>query len=80
MKKLIKSSLVVTILLLSSVGLYAQKNSEVAKMLQNKEKKEQIFEQILKDPELKKEMVQRLGVDGDNKGCCSMMGDMYPVG
>lgn len=75
MEKLVKSSLVVTILLLSSVGLYAQKNSEAAKVLQNKEKKEQIFEQILKDPKLKSEMMQRLEIYGNNKSCCAKMED-----
>lgn len=76
MKKLINNGLVAAIVLLSSVGLTAQENKEVKQMLQNKEKKEQIFEQILKDPELKSEMMQRLEVDGDNKSCCAMMGKM----
>lgn len=76
MRNLIKSSLVVAMLLLSSIGLTAQENNKAEQMLQNKEMKEQVFNAILNSPELKSEMSQRLGVDGGNKGCCSMMGEM----
>ena len=76
MKKLIKNVVVVALLLLGSIAIAAQKDNEFADLLQNKEMKEQVFSAILNSPELKKEMMQRLAVDGDNKSCCGMMGNM----
>ena len=60
MRNLIKHSLIMGIVLASTFNLKAQDKTEAAEMLQNKEKKEEIFKAIIENPELKKEMMQRM--------------------
>lgn len=76
MKKLIQNVVVVAFLLLGGIAIAAQQDNEVENLLQDQEKKEQVYKAIVNSPELKREMMQRLGVDGDNKSCCAMMGNM----
>ena len=60
-----------------STNLYAQDNKETSKMLKDKQKKEQVFSAILQDPDLKKEMMQRMMKDAEkDSSSCKMMGSM----
>ncbi len=66
-----------TVAVMISTNLYAQDNKEASKMLEDKQKKEQVFSAILQDPDLKKEMMQRMMKDVEkDSSSCKMMGSM----
>ena len=78
MKNLMKNTITVLILAVTmSTSLYAQDIKKVSKMMENEEKKEQVFTAIMQDPELKKEMMQRMMKDAKKDSTsCNMMGEM----
>ena len=79
MKRFIKFSLLTGIVLVSifNSDLQAQDKSEAQAMLQNKEKKEQVFNAIIDNPELKKEMMQRMMKSAKkDSSACEMMSNM----
>ncbi|WP_375587303.1 hypothetical protein [Flagellimonas aurea] len=78
MKNLIKNAITVLVLAVTmSTSLYAQDTKEMSKMMQNEQKKEQVYTAIMQDPELKKEMMQRMMKDAKKDSTsCKMMGDM----
>ncbi|MDT0642531.1 hypothetical protein RM553_06760 [Zunongwangia sp. F363] len=71
---------IITVLVLAvttSTSLYAQDNKKISKMMENEEKKEQVFTAIMQDPELKKEMMQHMMKDAKKDSTsCNMMGEM----
>jgi hypothetical protein len=79
MKNLVKNilpALIVSVMLIST-NLNAQDNKEVSTMLEDKQKKEQVFSAIMQDPDLKKEMMKRMMKDAKNdSSSCKMMGNM----
>ena len=78
MKTIIKSTVAaLTVVVMISTSLYAQDNIEASKMLKDMQKKEQVFNAILQDSVLKKEMMQRMMKDAEKDSTtCKMMGSM----
>lgn len=77
MRNLIKHSLILGIVLASTFNLQAQDKTGTAEMLQNKEKKEEVFKAIVENPELKKEMMQHMMSNAEkDSASCKMMGNM----
>src|SRR5665811_1189532 len=78
MKNLMKNTITVLVLAVTmSTGLYAQDNKKMSKMMGDDQKKEQVYTAIMQDPELKKEMMQRMMKDAKKDSTsCEMMGDM----
>lgn len=78
MKTIIKNTVAaLTVAVMISTNLYAQNNKEASKMLEDKQKREQIFRAILQNPDLKKEMMQRMMKDAEqDSSSCKMMGSM----
>ncbi|SDR67976.1 hypothetical protein SAMN04487764_0210 [Gillisia sp. Hel1_33_143] len=78
MKNLIKNTIAVLVLaVIMSTSLYAQENKEMSKMMKDNQKKEQVYTAIMENPELKKEMMQRMMKDAKKDSTsCKMMGDM----
>lgn len=55
MKNLMKNTITVLVLAVTmSTGLYAQDNKTMSKMMEDDQKKEQVYTAIMQDPELKK--------------------------
>ncbi|WP_156100665.1 hypothetical protein [Gillisia sp. Hel_I_29] len=69
---------VLGIVMLGTIGLQAQeKDSAMKMMMQDNQKKEQVYTAIMENPELKKEMMQRMMKDAKKDSTsCKMMGDM----
>lgn len=78
MKNLVKNTIAILVVAVTmSTSLYAQDTKEMSKMLEDNQKKEQVFTAIMQDPELKKEMMQRMMMDAKKDSTSSkMMGDM----
>lgn len=78
MKNLVKNIIAILVVAVTmSTSLYAQDTKEMSKMLEDNQKKEQVFTAIMQDPELKKEMMQRMMMDAKKDSTSSkMMGDM----
>jgi len=78
MKNLIKNTIAVLVLaVIMSTSLYAQDNKEMSKMMKDNQKKEQVYTAIMENPELKKELMQRMMKDAKKDSTsCKMMGDM----
>jgi len=78
MKNLVKNTIAIIVVAVTmSTSLYAQDTKEMSKMLQDNQKKEQVYTAIMQDPELKKEMMQRMMKEAKKDSTsCKMMGDM----
>lgn len=78
MKTILKNTIAaLTIAVMISPNLYAQDTKEASEILKDKQKKEQVFSAILQDPDLKKEMMQRLMSNAEEDSTsCKMMGNM----
>lgn len=68
MKRFIQTTALLFVMAFAATGCAAQRTADASAMLQDKEKKEQIFSTILNDREMRAELMKRMMAEGDDAG------------
>lgn len=68
MKQLIQTTAFLFVMALTAASCAAQRTADASTMLQDEEKKEQIFTAILNDQEMRAELMKRMMAEGDGSG------------
>jgi len=79
MKKVLRTALLTGVFMIGAIAIQAQEKNDTAmkKMLQDDQKKEKVYSAIMDDPEMKKEMMQRMMKEAKKDSTsCKMMGNM----
>ncbi|GAA4429482.1 hypothetical protein GCM10023188_14900 [Pontibacter saemangeumensis] len=68
MKRLVQTTALLFVMAFAATGCAGQRTAGASTMLQDEEKKEQIFSAILNDREMRAELMKRMMAEGDGSG------------